>query len=87
MNLALPDSLAQVIDAQLKSGKFESAEDVVAAALKLLQQEEHMAFAAGSLNALLEEGDRDIEAGNVIDGAAFFEELRLRSAAARRSGK
>jgi len=61
----------------VKSGKYPRPEDVVAAAVSSLDQQERFGdFAAGELDKLLAEGERDIANGDVIDGDRAFAELR-----------
>jgi Arc/MetJ-type ribon-helix-helix transcriptional regulator len=78
MNLMLNDDAQKLIHQQVTSGKYATPEDVVTAALHMLDQASRMDdFADGELDALLEEG----EAGESLDGEAVFAELR-RSAVA-----
>ena len=88
MNVLLPPRIQKIIKDRVKSGKYQSAEDVISAAVVSLEQNELFGdFAAGELDALLAEGERDIQAGAVLDGAEVFAELRRRSAARRGNGR
>jgi antitoxin ParD1/3/4 len=88
MKVLLPPRIQKIIDDRVKSGKYHSAEDVISAAVASLEQDELFGdFKAGELEALLAEGERDIEAGEVLDGAEVFAELRRRSAARRGNGR
>lgn len=81
MNLSLPTRVQKLIEDRVRSGQYRSAEDVIAAALTHLdQQEQASPFAAGELDALLSEGDTDIERGDVLEADAVFEQLRRMSA-------
>jgi len=83
MNLALQPHVQKLIDERVNSGKYSSAEDVVAAAvLALDQQEQFGEFAAGELEQLLAEGEQSIERDGTLDGEEAF---RLR--AQRRANK
>lgn len=83
MNLFLDPELQKLIDERVKSGRYASAEDVIAAALLSLDQQETFGdFATGELDELLAEGERSIAEQGCIDGD---EAARLRRE--RRAGK
>jgi putative addiction module CopG family antidote len=67
MKLVLRPELEHYIDQQVKAGRYESPEEVVAAALTRQIQDERMGeFLPGELDALLAEGERDIEKGATV---------------------
>ncbi len=78
---SLPADVSAYIQAQLGEGKYQSAEDLVEAALRE-QRDLHQKLA--DLNAKLDEGLRDIEEGRVIeirtqeDEETFFESIKRR---------
>jgi antitoxin ParD1/3/4 len=85
MNLDLSPKVQKLIKDRVKSGRYPRPEDVVAAAVTSLDQQESFGdFAAGELDKLLAEGERDIAAGDVIDGEKAFAELRRLSAKRRK---
>jgi putative addiction module CopG family antidote len=77
----LPADVSAYINSELGAGKYQSAEDLVAAALR--EQRDRQQKLA-ELNAKLDEGLRDIEAGRVIeirteeDEESFFEGIKRR---------
>ena len=74
MHLSLPAHIQRLIEERVRSGKYETAEDVVAAAVEHLdQQEEAGDFEPGEWDALIEEGWRS---GAPLDAEAVFQELR-----------
>ena len=76
MNLSLPPHIQKLIDDRVRSGKYQSAEDVVAAAVVTLEQQEQTGdFEPGELDRLLEEGE---QSGTPLDGEQVFAELRER---------
>jgi Arc/MetJ-type ribon-helix-helix transcriptional regulator len=83
MNLALPPEIDRLIDARVKSGRYKTPEDVVAAAVAFLDQQEHlddlppadMELLYPGIKAKLAEGLADARAGKLSDGDSFFEEL------------
>lgn len=83
MNLSLDPELQKLIDERVKSGRYATAEDVVAAALLTLDQQEWFGdFASGELDTLLAEGEQSITEEGTLDGN---EALQLRRA--RRANK
>ena len=74
MNLSLPPNVQQLIEDCVRSGRYRSAEDVVAAAVAQLQQHEEAGeFEPGELERLLEEGE---SSGPPLDGEQVLAELR-----------
>jgi Arc/MetJ-type ribon-helix-helix transcriptional regulator len=85
MNLDLPPKVQKLIRNRVKSGKYARPEDVVAAAISSLdQQESYGDFDPCELNKLIAQGEREIAAGEVIDGDLAFAELRRLSAKRRK---
>lgn len=80
MQLSLPPEVQKQIDDLVSSGQYQTAEQVITAAMvSLHQQEEAFAdFEPGELDAKLEEAERAIKRGEVMEGDAAFAELRRR---------
>ena len=79
MKINLTPEVQKMIQDRVKSRQYRTAEDVVTAAIfSLRQQEEFGDFEPGELDALIEEGEKDIAAGRVIPGEEVFAELRRR---------
>src|SRR4051812_43098543 len=77
MHLTLSPETQKLIDDRVKTGKYSTPEDVVAAAVaNLAQQETFGDFAPGWLNELLAEGGPDIGRDDVLDLDQAFTELR-----------
>jgi antitoxin ParD1/3/4 len=77
MNLTLRTDIQKLIDDRVKNGAYQSAEDVVAAGLVSLRQQEQAGdFAPGELDKLLAVADAEIDRGEVLDGEEVFRELR-----------
>lgn len=89
MEIPLTPEDQQFIEAQVKVGRFPSAQDVVGAALERLRRDEDDAaatageFDPGELDALVAEGEADIERGAVVDADEVFDRLRRQGAAYR----
>jgi Arc/MetJ-type ribon-helix-helix transcriptional regulator len=77
MKLELPSRIQKSIQQRVKSGKYRRPEDVVAAAIVSLDQQDAIGdFTVGELDRLLKAGERDIASGDVIDADRAFAELR-----------
>ena len=87
MNLSLSPNLQKLIDDRVKSGKYATPEDVVAAALLTLDRQERLGdFEVGELDELLAEGERSLEEGP-LDGEEAFQRRRERRTKARDMGQ
>ena len=74
MNLTLPPQIQKLIEDRVRSGRYQTPEDVVSAAVAQLDvREETGDFEPGELDALLAEGERD---GESLDGEEVLAELR-----------
>jgi putative addiction module CopG family antidote len=73
MTLSISTKTKKLIDERLKSGRYKTADDVVAAAVsQLAQQEQTGDFEPGELDRLLEEGEKS---GTPLDGEKVLAEL------------
>ena len=76
MNVSLTPELEQFIQSQLENGKFTSADEVIAAGIKLLEERERIY--KGRFDELKREimiGIEASERGEVVDGEIVFAEL------------
>ena len=74
MNLSLPAHIQRLIEERVRSGKYNTPEDVVSAAVANLDQQELAGdFEPGELDRFLEEGE---QGGAPLDGEDVFKELR-----------
>jgi Arc/MetJ-type ribon-helix-helix transcriptional regulator len=78
MQVVLNDELEKVIQDWLRTGRYTTPEDAVAAAILTLKQQDEPHFAPGELDKMLAEADGEIERGDVVDCEAFFTELLRR---------
>ncbi len=84
MDLTIPQPIQKLIEARVKSGQYQSAEDVIAAAVSLLDQQEQSGdFEPGELDRLLAEAE---QSGAPLDGEAVFAELRSLSRQKSKAG-
>lgn len=84
MNLALKPNVQKLIDQRVKSGKYSCPEDVVAAAIMALDQQEQVGdFEAGELDKLLAEGERSIKKEGTLVGEEAFRQRRHKRAQKR----
>ena len=74
----------EFIDRKLKSGEYDSAEDVVRAGLSALQQQELFGdFRSGELDKLIQEGERSISERGTLDADEALADRRVRRSARR----
>ncbi len=67
--------IERLIESRIASGRYASADDVLSAALRSLEQAEMRGdFGAGEWEALLEQGETG---GDDLDGEAVLTELRV----------
>jgi Arc/MetJ-type ribon-helix-helix transcriptional regulator len=86
MNLSLNPDVQKLITQRVNSGKFATPEDVVAAAIIALDQQEQFGeFDVGELDDLLAEGERSIEQDGILAGGQALLFRRERRAAQRKS--
>jgi len=78
MNIVLGPELERLVEQRMKQGRYATPQDVMAAALSALDQEERLGeFGPGELDRLLAEGEKG---GDDLDGERVLSELRhLRS--------
>jgi putative addiction module CopG family antidote len=81
VNLTIPPDSQKFIEDRVKSGRYATPEDVVAAALRTLEDRETFAdFEPTELDNLLEEGEQSIAAEGTLDGEEAFRLRRDRRA-------
>jgi antitoxin ParD1/3/4 len=75
-NINLTDELDEFVAAQIKTGQFQNASEVVRAGLRLLYaQQEERAFKLAALQVAIQQGIDSGAAIPVDDIDAFFEEI------------
>jgi hypothetical protein len=84
MIVDLPSSAARLIKGQLASGKLATAEQVVVAALHVLEQKPIGDFAAGELDKQLADGEASIIRHGTLNGANALTARRKRRQRTRR---
>ena len=87
MQITLRPSLKRYVEEQVRAGRYASAEDVMAAAVgRLMQDEDSGDFAPGELNALIARAEAQFRRGEGLDAADVFEEIRRDSKEFRQRG-
>ncbi|MFN0136296.1 MAG: hypothetical protein ACKVS9_09290 [Phycisphaerae bacterium] len=85
MELKLDRKLTALVQRKVRPGQYASAEDVVASGLgSLIADERFGDFAAGELDALIDEGEASIAANGTLDGEKAY--LQRKRWQARRRG-
>ncbi len=76
MNINLTPELESLVQKKVKSGRYNSASEVVRAALRLFEDHESVREARlQSIRRKIEEGWAAAERGDLIDGEEFFRQL------------
>ena len=85
---ALPDEVKELVRAQLEAGHFQSVDEVVCEALRLLQEREEL-FASHreALRAQIAQGIEAEERGELRDGSEAIAAVRRRIDQRLRSGE
>ena len=76
---ALPDEVKELVRAQIEAGHFQSVDEVVCEALRLLQEREELfASQRDALRAQIAEGVAAEERGELRDGREAIADVRRR---------
>jgi len=83
-SFALGERFEQFIDAQVESGRYNNASEVVRAGLRLLEEKErYLGYTVEELRALVEEGEKS---GGAIPAEEAFAQVREFLAKKRAAG-
>ena len=81
LNVSLTPELSELIETLVRSGRYQSASEVVRAGLRLLEARDRARVeSAEELKAEIELGLEQLRRGERVDGEAFFARLRARRA-------
>jgi len=86
MNISLTTELEQFIQSQAASGKYNSSEEVILAAIRLLEERERIY--KGRFEELQREimiGVEQLDRGERLDGREVIEQLRQKNQALRKT--
>ena len=86
MNVSLAPELEQFILSQVQSGKYTSADEVIMASIKLLEERERIY--KGRFEELKREimiGIEQLDRGEKLDGREVIEQLRQKNQAKRKA--
>jgi len=88
MTITLTADLEKFVAEQLKSGSFQSAEDVIAQSLGMLRAQEHFIQSnRAELREKIEVGLKEIRDGDVIDGKESIRQIRQKLRLRERDGR
>ena len=88
MNVSLTPMLEKFVDMKVKSGRYNSASEVLREALRLLiENDQIQELHRKELNAKIDEGLAAAARGEVIDGKEAMAKLRRREEEIRRKKK
>jgi antitoxin ParD1/3/4 len=74
MNIQLTEELEQLVEANIRSGRYQSASEVVAAALRLMERTASTSR-DGQASDLIEEGWLAAQRGETVDGDGVFDRI------------
>lgn len=86
MNVSLTPEALQFIQSQLETGEYASADEVIMAGIKLLEEREHIY--KGRFEELRQEiaiGIEQLDRGERLDGREVIEQLRQKNQAQRKA--
>ena len=72
-NISLTPEQAALVENQVRSGRYESAGEVVRAGLRLLEEHE---LRLHELRTGIQRGADDLDAGRLVDGPEILKELQ-----------
>jgi antitoxin ParD1/3/4 len=76
LNVSLTPTLEKYVRAKVKSGRYESASEVIRDSLRALQtRDQHESHFWQEVNAKIRVGREDIAAGRVVDGDTAMDEI------------
>lgn len=91
MNISITQELERFVEQEVKSGLYQSASEVIRAALRRLKQDSEQRFprfvvsSKKELEKKILEGISELDHGEGLPATRVFAELRTRSARSRRS--
>ena len=86
MNVSLTPELEKLVQEKVKSGRYNSASEVMREALRLLEEQDQLrAISLEEARRKIAEGLMSLDRGEGIDGKEALERLRKKSAARRRT--
>lgn len=90
MEITLPPGIQKLVDDRIQSGRYSSAQEVISAALVMMDQEDRLLAMDApqdtvSVQRKIEQGLEDARAGRLVDGEAFFDNLARRHETGKRN--
>ncbi len=82
MNVHLTAELEQLVQSKVKSGRYNSASEVIREALRLLEERDQlMELRKEAIRQKIDEGWESLRRGEGLDGEEFFAELERKERA------
>jgi antitoxin ParD1/3/4 len=86
MILQLSIEIEKLVERRVRSGRYNSPDEVIREALRLLEQrDEVFALRNGDMRDQIEEGWQSARRGDVVDGDAVFDRIQAELAALEHS--
>ena len=87
LNVSLTPDLSRFVENRVRSGRYQTASEVVREALRLLESRDRVPVAGiEELKAEIEVGLAQLRRGETVEGGEFFRRLAARRSAAARGG-
>lgn len=84
MNVHLTAELEQMVQAKVKSGRYNSASEVVREALRLMEERDAV---RADVRKMILAGYESAQAGRLVDGDAFFDQMEAEMQMEIQAGK
>jgi antitoxin ParD1/3/4 len=85
MNVSLTPELEKLVETRVRSGRYQSASEVIRAGLRLLEDQELMREAQlGEVRRKIKTGLDELDRGEGLPGEQVYAEMKRRSARLRR---
>lgn len=85
MNVSLTPELEKLVETKVRSGRYQSASEVIRAGLRLLEDQELMREAQlGDVRRKIKTGLDELDRGEGLPGEQVYAEMKRRSARLRR---
>ena len=88
MNVSLTPELEKLVESKVKSGRYQSASEVIREGLRLLDDQDHLRKAQiEEVRRKIQIGIDQLDQGKGIDGGTVLAELKKKSEALRKTRK
>jgi antitoxin ParD1/3/4 len=88
MNVSLTPELEKLVESKVKTGRYQSASEVIREGLRLLDEQDQLReVRLQEVRRKIQSGLDQLDRGEGIDGEAVLDRMKQKTAAVRRSRK